>query len=69
MPSPTPFLYYVSSLFYYRHFFLDLLFLFIYLFYLFLAALGVSFRMWDLSLWRVGFSLVVAHGLQGAWAL
>ena len=38
-------------------------------FYLFLAALGVSFRMWDLSLWRVGFSLVVAHGLQGAWAL
>ena len=40
-----------------------------YLFYLFLAALGLSCGTRDLLLWHVGFSLVVACSLQGTWAL
>ena len=44
------------------------LILFIYLF-LFLAASGLCCGMQDLSLRRTGFSLVVARGLQGVWAL
>ena len=43
--------------------------LFICLFYLFLAASGLSCGMWDLSFWRGSFSLVVTCGFQGAWAL
>ena len=42
-----------------------LFFLFIYL----LTASGLSCSMWDLSLQRAGFSLVVAHGLQSTGAL
>ena len=33
-------------------------------FYLFLAASGLSCHMWDLSLWCMDFSLVVAWGLS-----
>ena len=39
--------------------------IFIYL----LAASGLSCSTWDLSLWQASFSPVVAHGLQGMWAL
>ena len=43
--------------------------LFIYFIFIFLAALGLSCGMQDLMLWCAGFlSLVVAHGLQGAWS-
>ena len=42
-------------------------FLFFFNIYLFLIALGLSCNMQDLSLQRVG-SLVVARGLQSAWA-
>ena len=57
-------------------FFLKTYYLFMYLFTLFLAASGLSCGMRDLSLWRTGsslwcagFTLVVVHSLQGAWAL
>ena len=39
------------------------------IFFIFLAALGLSCSMQDLLLWRTGLSLVVAHGLPSAWAL
>lgn len=42
---------------------------FLLLFILFLAAWGLSCGTWDLSLRHTGVSLVVARGLQGAWAL
>ena len=34
-----------------------------------LAASGLSCGTQDLLLWHAGFSLVVVHGLQSAWAL
>ena len=45
----------------------DAFFFFFFNIYLFLIALGLSCNMQDLSLQRVG-SLVVARGLQSAWA-
>ena len=57
---------------------LFLLFIFIYLInlFLFFAVSGLSCDTWDLrcGMWSLllqhaGFSLVVVHGLQGAWAL
>ena len=42
---------------------MKLFYLFIYLF-IYLAALGLRCGMWDLSLWHVGFSLVVSCGFS-----
>ena len=44
------------------------IYIYIYIIYLFLAVFGLSCIKWDLLLLSTGFSLVMVHGLQSAWA-
>ena len=44
------------------------IYIYIYFIYLFLAVFGLSCIKWDLLLLSTGFSLVMVHGLQSAWA-
>ena len=44
------------------------IYIYIFFIYLFLAVFGLSCIKWDLLLLSAGFSLVMVHGLQSAWA-